>query len=182
MLVLIGLAKFTPLGGYFSVEKLQELIKSAGVFGLLVFFGFFLLGTLMNVPGAVFLIFAVLTWGYFYGILLSYICAVVSAMINFLFARFVGGGALSDISNIRIRRVLHRVETNPITTICWLRVFMLLSPVVNYALALTNIRTKHFFIGNAIAMIPPFVFIISTTVLVRSEFFQEVVLGWFSNL
>ena len=101
-------------------------------------------------------------------------------MINFLFARMVGGKALSEIKNKRIEKVLSRVETNPITTICWLRVFMLLSPVINYTLALTNIKTRQFFIGNAIAMIFPFAIIIVTTVLFRSAYFQDIISVWFN--
>ena len=181
MLTLLLLAKYTSLGAYFSVEKLQELIKEAGNWGLLIFFLVFLLGTLMSVPGAVFVVFAVLTYGYFGGILLSYTAAVLCAMINFLFARLVGGKALTEIKNKRIQKVLSRVETHPITTICWLRIFMLLSPVVNYAMALTSIKARQFLIGNAIAMILPSAFIIGGTVFFRSAFFQEEVLIWIQS-
>ncbi|MDC0230835.1 VTT domain-containing protein [Aureispira] len=132
----------------------------------------------MNVPGAVFLIFAILTYGYFWGILISYITALLCAMINFLFARFIGGKALSEIKNKRIQRALSKVETNPISTLFWLRMFLLLSPVVNYAMALTNIKFKHFFIGNVIAMLFPFVIIIAGTVFFRSVFFKDVICAW----
>lgn len=181
MLGLLALAKYTTLGVYFSIEKLQELIKSAGNWGLIIFFLAFLIGTLMSVPGAVFLVFAILTYGYFMGILLSYIAAIACAMLNFLFARFVGGQALSEIRNKRIEKVLSKVDAHPIKTVCWLRVFMLLSPVVNYAMALTSIKSRQFFIGNAIAMIFPFAFIILGTVFFRSEFFQEVILVWIKS-
>ncbi len=181
MLGLLLLAKYTPIGAYFSVEKLQELIKGAGFWGLLIFFAVFLLGTLMNVPGAVFLIFAIITYGYFFGILLSYTSALSCAMINFLFARFIGGKALSEIQNKRIQKVLSKVDSHPISTLCWLRAFMLLSPVVNYTMALTNIKSKQFFIANAIAMIFPFVLIISGTVFFRSTFFQDVILVWLKS-
>jgi uncharacterized membrane protein YdjX (TVP38/TMEM64 family) len=182
MIGLLLLAKYTPLGAYFSVEKLQELINGAGNWGLIIFFAVFLMGTLMNVPGAVFLIFAILTYGYFWGILISYITALSCAMINFLFARFVGGKALSEIKNIRIKKALSKVETHPISTLFWLRLFLLLSPVVNYAMALTNIKFKQFFIGNVIAMILPFVFIIAGTVFFRSALFHEVIWAWFKTV
>lgn len=182
MLGLLAVAKYTPLGAYFSVAKLQELIKGAGNWGLVIYFLVFLLGTLMSVPGAVFLVFAILTYGYWRGILLSYTVAIICAMINFLFARLVGGQALSEIKNKRIQKVLSKVDTHPIQTICWLRLFMLLSPVVNYAMALTNIKSRQFLVGNAIAMIFPFVVIILGTVFFRSVFFQEVILVWFKSV
>ena len=182
MISLILLAKFTPIGLYFSVEKLQILINDAGNWGFFIFFALFLMGTLMNVPGAVFLIFAILTYDYFLGILISYITALSCAMINFLFARFVGGKGLSEIKNKRIQKALSKVETHPISTLFWLRLFLLLSPVINYALALTKIKFKDFFIGNVIAMILPFVFIISGTVFFRSAFFHEVILAWLQSV
>lgn len=181
MLGLLAIAKYTPLGVYFSPNKLQELIKNAGHWGLVIFFIASLIGTLMSVPGAVFLVFAILTYGYFMGILLFYIVASICSMLNFYFARMVGGQSLAEIKNKRLQKVLLRVDAHPIKTICWLRIFTLLSPVVNYALALTNIKAKTFFIGNSIAMIPPFLLIIFSTVFFRSVFFQEVFLVWIKS-
>lgn len=178
IITLVLLAKYTPIGDFLASDQLQVTILEAGWFGWIIFFGVFLLGTLMNVPGAVFLVFAVLTWGYAEGILVSYTAAVFIAMLNFWFARLVGGKALSEIKNKRIQKVLDKVETRPIITICWLRVFMLLSPVINYTLALTNIKPRDFFIGNALAMIFPFFIILLTTVLFRSSYFQQ----WVSSL
>jgi hypothetical protein len=58
---------------------------------------------------------------------------------------------------------------------------MLLSPVVNYAMALTNIKARQFFVGNAFAMVFPFAFIIIGTVFFRSVFFQEVLFVWIKS-
>ena len=179
MLSLLLLAKFSSLGSYFSVQRLQELTQDAGPLGLVIFFLVFLVGTLMSVPGAVFLVFAFLTYGYINGILLSFVAAQICAMINFYFARFVGGKALTEIKNKRINKLLQNVDSHPITTLFWLRFFLLLSPVVNYTMALTNISTRKFFIANALAMLFPFVVIVGGTIMVRSTFFQEVVLSWF---
>lgn len=181
MLGLLAIAKYTPLGIYFSFDKLQEVIKDAGNWGMLIFFVISLVGTFMSVPGAVFIVFAILTYGYVVGILLSYITALICAMLNFYFARLVGGQSLAEIKNKRIQRILRRVDTHPIKTICWLRIFTLLSPIVNYALALTNIKASKFWVGNAIATIPPFILIIVTTVFFRSDFFKEVFLVWLES-
>ncbi len=181
VLTLLLLAKFTSLGNYFSVTSLQKLTQDAGSLGLLLYFVVFLIGTLRSVPGAVFLVFAFLTYGYFKGIIISFVAAQSCAMINFYFARFVGGGALSEIKNRRVKQLLQNVELHPIRTLFWLRFFLLLSPVVNYALALTNINARKFFVANAVAMLFPYLVIISGTVLVRSPFFQQEVLLWFKS-
>lgn len=182
MLGLLALAKYTPLGAYFDLEVLQELVQQAGNGGILLFLFIFLLGTLMNVPGAVFVIFAVLTYGYIWGSLLAYSGAVLCALINFWVARVLGGQSLADIKNKRLQKALSRIETHPIQTVCWLRVFMLLSPLINYALALTPMRSRQFLVANSLAMIFPMVIILGGTFLFQSVYFQEVVLVWFREL
>lgn len=174
MLGLVALAKFTPLGEYFDADRLQWLFQNAGWWGVVAFFFIFLLGTLMNIPGAVFLVFAVFAYGYFWGTVLSYISALGCAMINFYFARAVGGQALSEIENPRLKKVMQKVEKKPIATIFWLRLIFLLSPIVNYTLALSNIKPKQFFIGNAIGMIPPIGLIIFGTVIFQTTFFKNL--------
>jgi uncharacterized membrane protein YdjX (TVP38/TMEM64 family) len=182
MLLLIGLAKYTPLGAYFDLEVLQALVKEAGSWGVLLFLAFFLVGTIMNVPGAVFVVFAVLTYGFFWGTLLAYGGAVGSALVNFWLARFLGGQSLAEIKNARLQKALSRIETHPIQTVCWLRVFMLLSPVINYALALTPMKSRQFLIANSIAMLLPLLVILSGTFFFQSAYFQEVVLVWLQQL
>lgn len=178
MLGLLALAQYPPLYAYFSVEALQGLVKGVGKWGVLLYFVVFLVGTLMSVPGAVFVVFAILTYGYLWGIIIAYSSAVGTAWINFEFARFVGGQSLSEIKNERLQRALSQVERRPVATICWLRVFLLLSPVVNYALALTSIKRRQFIWGNSIAMVLPLCFIVGSTVLFRSDYVQDVVIGW----
>ncbi|MFK7796718.1 MAG: TVP38/TMEM64 family protein [Aureispira sp.] len=182
MLGLIAIAKYTPLGVYFDLEVLQGMVQKAGNWGLLLYLLIFLLGTLMNVPGAVFVIFAVLTYGWGWGVVLAYSGAVWSALINFWIARFLGGQSLSEIKNKRLQKALSRIETHPIQTVCWLRVFMLLSPLINYALALTPIKSRQFLVANSIAMIFPMLVILGGTFLVQSTYFQEVVVVWFKDL
>ena len=171
MISLILLVKFTFIGDYFEFEKIQQLVLESGKWGFLIFLLLFLLGTLMNVPGAVFLVFSMITYGYLTGIILSFICLQVFAMINFYFARYIGGKGLSGIQNERILKVLDKVDEQPIKTICWLRVFMLLSPVVNYTMALTKIRPSVFFIANLIGMLAPFSLIVLLTIFIRNTFF-----------
>ena len=168
MFGLVALAKYTPLGVYFDLDVLQSMVQKAGNWGVLLYLLIFLLGTLMNVPGAVFVIFAVLTYGWGLGVILAYCGAVGSALINFWVARFLGGQSLSAIQNKRLQKALHRIETHPIQTVCWLRVFMLLSPLINYALALTPIKSRQFLLANSIAMIFPMLVILGGIFLVQS--------------
>ncbi|MCP4442351.1 MAG: VTT domain-containing protein [Aureispira sp.] len=152
-LILVG--KFTPLGEYFSVTKLKELINGAGWWGLLIFLGFFIAGAIMNLPGTAFLVFALWIFGYWKGASITYLAAVIAAMITFYFARFVGGKALTEIKSPFVKRLLGKAESRPIFTLVVLRVLIQFSPLVGYTLALTNIKPYQYFIGNIIGMLVP---------------------------
>ncbi|MCH2042828.1 MAG: VTT domain-containing protein [Saprospiraceae bacterium] len=171
-IIVLGLAalyKFTVVGDWLQPERLEKLVREAGIWGVFIFFGIFLLGTLMNLPGAIFLIFSVIIYGYWMGTILSYFTALLAAWLNFEFARAIGGKALSDLKNKRLRKILAQVDSKPIRTIIILRLILLLSPLINYALALTSIRRSKFIIGNAVGMLIPFAIILLGTVLVRSS-------------
>lgn len=169
ILSFIALYNFTIVGDWLEPDRLEKLVRESGFWGIFIFFGIFLLGTLMNLPGAIFLIFAVVIYGYWLGTILSYITALLAAWLNFEFARAIGGKALSDIKNKKLKKILAQVDDKPIRTVVLLRCILLLSPLINYTLALTDIRRSKFIIGNVIGMLIPFAIILLGTVLVRSN-------------
>ena len=173
------LYNYTSVGDWLSVEYLEESMKKSGWWGMTMFFIVFLVGTLMNIPCAVFLIFSFFVYGYFWGFMISYVAAVWSSMMNFYFARWIGGKALDEIKNKKMRKILAKAEARPVFTTVWLRLVFLMSPIVNYALALTNIRAKHFFWGNVIGMVPPMLVFLLGTVMFQSEYFNELWVAWF---
>lgn len=152
-LILIG--KFTPLGEYFSVAKLKELINGAGWWGMVIFLGFFIAGAIMNLPGTAFLVFAIWVFGYGLGASITYIAALTATMITFYFARMVGGKALTEVKRPFIKKILDRAEAQPIWTLVILRIMIQFSPLVGYTLALTNIKPKQYLIGNIIGLLVP---------------------------
>lgn len=179
LLSFFGLYNYTPVGECFSLERLQKSMENSAGWGLLLFFAVFLGGTLLNVPVAVFLIFSFWVYGYVLGTLISYIAAVWSSMINFYFARWIGGNAFAQVRNSRMQRIMQKVDANPVRTTVWLRLIFLMSPIVNYALALSNIRPRHFFWGNVIGFVPPILVFLVATLLFQSQTFNELWMAWF---
>lgn len=179
LLSFFGLYNYTPVGEWFSLERLQKSMENSAGWGLLLFFAVFLGGTLLNVPVAVFLIFSFWVYGYVLGTLISYIAAVWSSMINFYFARWIGGNAFAQVRNSRMQRIMQKVDANPVRTTVWLRLIFLMSPIVNYALALSNIRPRHFFWGNVIGFVPPILVFLVATLLFQSQTFNELWMAWF---
>lgn len=176
-----GIYNYTPVGEWFTLERLQRAMEQSAGWGFFLFFGVFLAGTLLNVPVGVFLVFSFWVYGYILGTLISYAVAISTSMINFYFARWIGGKALTEVRNSRMQRILQKVEDQPIKTTIWLRLVFLMSPLVNYALALSNIRPKHFFWGNVIGFVPPILLFLFATLLLQSETVNEFWMAWFGS-
>ncbi len=106
-------------------------------------------------PGLVFVFGGVAAFGRVQGAIVVFVSAVVAVTASFLIVRTVGGRALGEVDKPWMRRMLARLDRHPIITIAVLRLFMIMSPPLNYALALTNVRLRDYVIGSALGLIPP---------------------------
>lgn len=166
-LILVG--RFTPLGNYMSIPYLRDLILGAGFWGILIFIGAFIVASIMNLPSSIFLVFSILVFGYWQGIGITYISAILAATITFHFARFISGKALTEIRNVRIKRLISQAELHPFRTILLLRTFMQLSPLVGYTMAMTGMKPRHYFIGNLIGLVIPIAYLSVIIFLLRDQ-------------
>jgi uncharacterized membrane protein YdjX (TVP38/TMEM64 family) len=54
-----------------------------------------------------------------------------------------------------VRRILAQLDDHPIRTVILLRLILSMSPQVNYALALSSVRPRDFFVGSAVGLFAP---------------------------
>ena len=153
--LLIGLASVTGVREWMTEERLRAAVTAAGWWGLALFFATFTVGQLLQVPGVVFIFVARAAWGPMLGFASAYAGAVISATLVFLLVRSVGGKALAEITWPPARRILAGLEKHPVLTIAVLRAVMMLTPPLNYALALSPVRQSHHFIGSVLGLIVP---------------------------
>ena len=146
------LAKYTSLSVYFSLDGMQKLIFEAGAYGVTLFIILFAVGIVMNVPGLLFLIIGFMLYGPYKGFLIVYVGSLIAVIAHFVFARSLAGEALGEIKQPFIRKQMEKLKTKPIITSVILRLIFYVSPPVNYAFALSPIRTKDFIIGSAISL------------------------------
>ncbi|MBE2249882.1 MAG: VTT domain-containing protein [Myxococcus sp.] len=138
-----------------TAERLQQAVVEAGVWGFVVFVVCFTVGQLLQVPGVVFVLAARAAWGPVLGFTNAYVGALVAAGVGFLLVRTLGGQPLGDVTWGPARRILAGLERRPVLTIASLRAVMLLSPPLNYALALSPVRQHHHLMGSALGLVVP---------------------------
>jgi uncharacterized membrane protein YdjX (TVP38/TMEM64 family) len=169
----VCIVAFTPIGGYITdLEYVQAQIKSAGFVGILIFIAIVVVAALLNIPGTAFLVLAILIYGTLEGAILSYVAAIIATVTSFYFGRLIGGGALSRIKNQWVKRLIANAERNPVRTIVILRIFMQLSPLISYSLALTEMKAKRFIIGNMIGLLVPIAYIGLAMYFIRDTVMQ----------
>jgi len=138
-----------------AAEDLRRLVADAGPWGWILFVVAFCVGELAHVPGLVFVLAAVLAWGRVEGGALGYAGGVASVAFSFIVVRSVGGKALDAVQRPWARRLLDRLESRPVLIVAVLRMVMIMSPPLNYALAMSPIRFRDYVAGSAIGLLPP---------------------------
>lgn len=160
---LLTVAHFTGLFEDLDPEEIQVLVNSAGAWGALLFVAIFCVGSLMHLPGWVFITSAVLLWGFLPGMLISFVGSVISVTVSFLLIRLLGGRALAELKWKWARNVLSKLDQRPVLTVVILRIVFGVAPFLNYSLAMTNLRLRDHTVGSFFGMIGPVAFVAAAT-------------------
>jgi len=173
--ILIGLfvaGKATGWTDSFSIDRIRELVGRAGPLGYLAYAAAFALGELIHVPGVLFVIAGVLAFGRAAGFVAGLAGGLLSVSTTFFVVRGVGGRALGAVRHPLMKRLLSHLDDHPIRTIFLLRLVFWLAPPLNYALALSNVRFRHYFVGSLLGLVAP----IGLIAVFVERFFQ-----WFGS-
>lgn len=150
--VLLAIFELSGLRDHFSLEFLQRRILENKISGMLIFVLLFSLGNLIHIPGLVFLAAAVLTLGKTMGGVATYIAASISCVMTFLTVRFIGGDALRQLDNAVATRIFGQLDARPIASIFLLRVLFQTTPTLNYALAMSGVKFRHYLAATLLGL------------------------------
>ena len=138
-----------------TTDGVRGFVARAGALGVLAFLALFVVGELVHVPGLVFIAAAVALWGPYAGGAIGALGALLSLVTSFAVVRGVGGKPLGEVKLSFARRLLDGLERRPVFTVAVLRTTLILSPPVTYALALSPIGFRDYFLGSAIGLVIP---------------------------
>lgn len=166
-LVLIAV-EMTGLREQLSVSFLREQLEANPITGMIIFVLVFVVGNLIQLPGWIFLVAAILALGTVMGGLVTYLAAVTSCIVTFGLVRGLGGNALREISNPWAQKILARLDTHPVRSVALLRVVFQTMPALNYTLALSGVPLRPYLIGTLIGLPLP--------IMVYCLFFDRILL------
>lgn len=157
-LLLLGawwLARVTGFSSQLTTDRLRETVATAGAWAVIVFVALFSVGLLVQVPGVVFLLLARVVWGPLEAFLVGYAGAVLSSAIVFAVVRGIGGAPLGEVRWPPAKAVLAGLERRPVLSVALLRTVLILTPPLNYALALSKLRHRDHLLGSALGLLVP---------------------------
>jgi uncharacterized membrane protein YdjX (TVP38/TMEM64 family) len=152
---LFGVGHVTGATEYLTRDRIQAFMEELGVLGFLLFLLSFAIGELVHIPGIVFVLAALVAYGRVLGAGAGYVGGLLSVTVAFLVVRKVGGQLLTDVKRPWLRRLLARLDANPISTIAALRAVLWFAPIVNVVLAMSSVRFRDYLIGSAIGFVVP---------------------------
>ncbi|MFZ5571029.1 MAG: TVP38/TMEM64 family protein [Thermodesulfobacteriota bacterium] len=153
--LLLILAHYLGIQEFFNLRTLRKTIADAGAWGYLLYILLFVIGEICHVFGLLFVAAGVYVYGRTTGFILAMVGGTVAICVSFQLMRLIGGRPFSDIEKPWIRRILSRLDQQPVRSIIFLRTFLLLHPSLNYAMALTNIRFRDYVIGSVLGLLAP---------------------------
>lgn len=156
----IVVARATGVHESLTLEGIRAKVVSAGAWGAVGFVALFVVGELLHVPGLVFIGAALAVWGPVQGGALGAAGALLSLVTSFVVVRAIGGTPLDDVRSGWLRRLLDNLERRPIATVALARAILVLSPPVTYALALSGIRFRDYFVGSALGLVVPLTLVV----------------------
>ncbi len=150
--VLLAVFQLSGLRDNFSLSYLHQQFIENEASGLVIFVVLFALGNLIQVPGWIFLAAAVLALGEVWGGLATYIAALVSCAFTFGVIRLVGGDALRQLDSPWALRLMGRLDAHPVSSVVVLRLLLQTVPALNYALAMSGLKFRHYMLGTALGL------------------------------
>ncbi|MFA6022567.1 MAG: TVP38/TMEM64 family protein [Candidatus Pacearchaeota archaeon] len=143
---------------YVAPNYLQEKVKEFGAFAPFVFIIIYSIATIFLIPGTILIIGGGLLFGTILGTIYSLVGAMIGAIIAFFIAKILGKDFIDSLFNTRFSRFkkyYYGVHENGLLTAFYLRVIPIMPfTSINYALGLTKIKFKDYFIGTFIGIVP----------------------------
>lgn len=143
---------FSGLRSQISVELLHDALERHPLTGLLLFTGLFVVGNLIQVPGWLFLVAAVVALGPLSGGMATYFAACVSCSTTFWAIRWAGGDALRGFGGALAARLFARLDAHPVQSVFLLRLVFQTVPALNCALAMSGLKFRHYLVGTLLGL------------------------------
>jgi len=138
-----------------SVDAFKERIDSYGVWGPVAYIFFYLIRPLILFPAGILSASAGVIWGAGQGLMIVLIAAYISAVAEFLIARYFAREAVEKMAKGRMRGIDQAIEKRGFITVLLIRLIPNLPwDAQNLGLGITKVSFRDYFWATVIGIIP----------------------------
>jgi uncharacterized membrane protein YdjX (TVP38/TMEM64 family) len=147
-------ALFYIVGGNFDPATIRAWLRGTGAWGGLIFVVAYSCLQPLGVRAVLFLLSAPLIWGPIDAFFLSWAGAIGTALVSFMIARFVARDWVQRRMPRGLRRFDDRLYTDGFRTVLLLRLMFHTTPALQYALGVSQVAVRPFFVGTVLGVVP----------------------------
>jgi len=139
------------------LPNVLDFIKKLGIWGALIYIVIYITATVLFIPGSILTLAGGFIYGLYKGTLIVWIGATVGATLAFFIGRFLLRGWVEQkVQNYpKFRAVDAAVASRGWFIVLLFRLAPLLPfNLLNYALALTQVSSLHYFLATSVGMLP----------------------------
>jgi len=140
---------------FLSVELLEQLVKDAGISGILLFAAIYAIGTVLFLPGLVMALAGGALYGPLLGTLINLTSATIGATMAFFIARYFAATWVEEKIGGKLKTLKTGIEAEGWKFVAFTRLVPLFPfNLLNYALGLTNIGSLRYIVCTFLFMLP----------------------------
>ncbi|MBT6176943.1 MAG: TVP38/TMEM64 family protein [Deltaproteobacteria bacterium] len=171
LIVFVTVAFITTQLGI-DAQTIEVWLDGKGIWGPLMFIAVFAVLQALFVSAHIFIMAANAVWLPAEAIFYSWLGAMGSGLISFVFARFVARQWVQQRLPEKIKEYDHKLEDSGFLTVLILRTFLFTSPPLQLGLGVSRVKFWPFLAGTALGNIPP---------ILLSTFAASSILAWFQS-
>ena len=154
--VCLGGAIYLWRTGNITPTAVKDWLDSLGPIAPLIFIGAMVAGAFLGLPGMVFVVGGRLAFGPWLGFAVGYTGGVLATLAPFVMARLLRRAVAEPMRprNRWLARAFDQVEHHPFRSVVVMRLLVWFNAPLSYALALTEIKLRHYAAGCAVALFP----------------------------
>lgn len=153
IVVSVGLARFTPIRQYLTVEQLGGFFARAGIWAPLVYVFFYAAGVCLFLPGTLLTGLGAAIFGPYYGFVYVWVGAMLGASAAFFIGRGLGRDFAASLVGDRLKKYDDAIERNGFATVLYLRLVYFPFTPMNFGMGLTMVRFWDYFFGTGLGII-----------------------------
>ncbi|MDO3379879.1 VTT domain-containing protein [Geoalkalibacter halelectricus] len=154
---LVMLWRWSPLGGWFHLEKLAEAAEAIRASGMapLVVLGAYLGAAVGLIPVILLVVLTIAIFGPLLGFAYAWSGLLLGAMLGLWVGRHLSRDLVRRVAGKRLNNVSRRLAQGGIRAILAVRLIPVAAfPVVNLVAGASRVRTRHFFLGTLMGTLP----------------------------